>query len=78
MAEAKPPVVHQITVTLPGGGAATVRHTGDVAPKINMSDGAGTPGAFAPIQWIYRPESPFVQFDRISAAIRQRLGVTFL
>ena len=69
MAQAKSPVVHQISVTVPGGGVATVRYTGDVAPKISVSNGPAAIDAFAPAPWVYGPDSAFAQLDQISTAM---------
>jgi hypothetical protein len=67
-ASAQTPQTHIMTIQLPGGGAAEVRYTGDVAPQISVSDSAAPIEAVAPLPSLFGgPESPFTMLDRISA-----------
>lgn len=62
---------HILTVALPGGGTAQIAYTGDVAPRVSISNRPAPFAAFAPtpVAQFFGPASPFAQFDRISAAM---------
>lgn len=65
LAQAQGPVVHTMTVQLPGGGLETIRYTGDVAPKVVVAP-AGTmvPAGFMPT---------FTAFDQIAAQMDRQM-----
>lgn len=67
IAAAQSPQTHLMTVTLPDGGAAQIRYTGPVAPRISFSD---TPApVFAAMPAFFGAGSPFAELERISTAM---------
>jgi hypothetical protein len=65
LANAESPVVHTMTVQLPGGGVETIRYTGDVAPKIVVAPASSA-----------MPAMPtFVAFDQIAAQMDRQMDV---
>lgn len=66
LAQAQGPIVHTMTVQLPGGGLETIRYTGDVAPKVVVAPpGAMMAAGFMPT---------FTAFDQIAAQMDQQMG----
>jgi hypothetical protein len=66
LADAQSPVVHTMTVQLPGGGLETIRYTGDIAPKVVVAPaGAVMPAGFMPT---------FTAFDQIAAQMDRQMG----
>ena len=59
---------HTMTVKMPGGGMATIEYSGNVAPKVTFGT-APMRAAF------FGAASPFVSFDRISAAMNREMNV---
>jgi len=58
--------VHEITVSLPGGGVEHIRYTGSVAPEVVVTDGPALSVSSEnnPFFW---PGPNFAELDRISA-----------
>lgn len=67
LALAAGPAVHEMTVTMPGGGVAHIRYTGDVAPKIAFGQ------APTPVN-VWEPSSPFAELDRITALMNRQMA----
>ncbi len=75
MAQAKPPVVHELHISLPGGAVETIRYTGDVAPKVSVLPGSMAPGAFMPMSTAFASDPLFAQMDRISAMMDRQASL---
>ena len=75
LAQAKPPAVHQLRVTLPGGAVETISYTGDVAPKVSIAGNPLLAGGFLPMNAMFPTNSAFAELDRISAAMDRRAAL---
>lgn len=75
MAQAKPPVVHELRITLPGGAVETIRYTGNVAPKVSLSPGSTAAVGFMPLSMAFAPDPMFAEMDRISAMMDRQASV---
>ncbi|HTT83187.1 MAG TPA: hypothetical protein VMF67_06885 [Rhizomicrobium sp.] len=73
LAAAAGPATHVMTVRLPGGAIEQIRYSGDVPPRVNISPWAGTFDFGWPVA-DFGP-SPFVEMDRISAAMDRQMAV---
>lgn len=80
IAWAEAPRGHVLTIQLPGGAVERIRYSGDVAPRVTLTDGAPVTGGilFTPLAPIsvfdtaFGSDSPFAMFDRIAAEMDQR------
>jgi len=71
LALAAAPAFHEMTVQLPGGGAAHIRYTGDVAPKVTLVSGSALRVSdFG----FWNVAYPFAEFDRISATMDRQIN----
>ena len=59
--------VHTMTIALPGGGVEQIQYTGTGAPRVSVS--AAPAPIFAAMPSFFGAESPFAEFERISAAM---------
>jgi hypothetical protein len=75
-ASAQTPQTHVMTVALPSGGTAEIRYTGDVPPRVVVSD---QPAAFGwtPVASFFGPDSPFAMMQRISAEMDRQAAAMF-
>ena len=69
VAEAKEARAHVMTVRAPDGQIIEVHYTGDVAPRIVFAPRRVAPAAY------FSPNAAFADFDRIAAAMDQRMAL---
>ena len=66
---------HKMTVSVPGGGVATIEYSGDVAPKVSFLPVAG-PHLADPFAWLTAFDMPsFAALDRMAADMDRQLNV---
>jgi len=68
---------HIMTVQLPGGGVAQIEYAGNVAPRVSIGNTPMPFNGLAPLPAFFGPDSPFAQFDRISAAMDREAAAMF-
>lgn len=75
-ASAQSPRRHVMTISLPGGGTAQIRYTGDVPPRVVFGS---APAALADRMptGLFGTESPFAMLDRISAEMDLQAAAMF-
>ncbi len=76
-AQAQTPQIHVMTVRMPDGGAAQIRYTGNVAPRISFSEAPAPVDVFAPMPTLFGRDSPFAMLDRISAEMDRQAAAMF-
>ena len=68
---------HVMTVRLPQGGVAQIEYTGNVPPRVTVSDVPAPLDVFAPPPALFGPESPFAMMQRISAEMDREAAAMF-
>ena len=76
-AVAQNPATHVMTVQLPGGGVAQIAYTGNVPPRVTLSDAPAPIGVLAPMPSLFGPGSPFAMMQRISAEMDREAAALF-
>lgn len=66
-----------MTVALPGGGVAEIHYTGDVPPRVVVSDAPASFAAWSPVGSFFGPGSPFAMMERISAEMDRQPAAMF-
>lgn len=67
------PAVHVMTIQLPGGGVGQIQYTGNVPPRVYVSDAPVSTVGFAPMPSLFGSDSPFAAFERISADMDRQM-----
>ena len=68
---------HMLTVPLPGGGTAQISYTGNVAPRVSVSEAPVAIGAFVPALSLFGTGSPFAAAEWISAEMDREAAAIF-
>jgi hypothetical protein len=63
--------VHELTISLPGGGTETIQYTGIVVPKVTVNPGPIELAWPAPIAFDFDPS--FAAFDQLSADMDRQM-----